>query len=78
MPTVERVWRQVNRLSDEVEQVRRQVWELIQAQRKPPTVPDDEDVDPDLRALVGIDPPLLLNEERKELRRILAKRRSAG
>lgn len=71
---VERLWREVNRLSEEVEQVRQQVWKVMKARRQPSTVPDDEEGDAELRALVGIDPPLSLSEERKELRRILVEK----
>ena len=45
-----------------------------------PTVEEqfkDEDVDPELRALVGIDAPLGLEEERKELRRAISQRFNA-
>ena len=45
-----------------------------------PTVEEqfkDEDVDPELRALVGIDAPLALEEERKELRRAISQRFNA-
>ena len=71
---VEKLWQEVNRLSEEVEQVKQQVWIVIQAHRQPVAVPDDEEIDTELRALVGIDPPLSLSEERKELRRILAEK----
>ncbi|MBI3952245.1 MAG: hypothetical protein HY314_17485 [Acidobacteria bacterium] len=73
---IEKLWQQVNRLSEEVEQVKREVWALVQARRAPLAAPKGE-VDDDLRALVGIDPPLSLRQERKELKRIVARRHGA-
>jgi len=71
---VEKLWHEVNRLSEEVEQVKQRVWRVVRARRRPSPVPRDGGVDPELRALVGIDPPLSLREERTELRWILAEK----
>jgi hypothetical protein len=71
---VEKLWQQVNRLSEEVEDMKQQIWNVMRARRRPVVVPHDAEVDTELRALVGIDPPLSSSQERAELRRILARK----
>jgi division protein CdvB (Snf7/Vps24/ESCRT-III family) len=77
-PSVKRLWQQINRLSGDVERMKKQVEELMRGHPAPLTAPEDEDLDNELRSLVGTDPPLSLRKERKELRRIVVRRHGAG
>jgi len=76
--SVQRLFQQINRLSEDLDQLKQQAWRIAQAHRTKAIVPENEDVDAELRALVGIDPPMSLTEERRELKRILAKRYGSG
>lgn len=71
--------RRIDQLSAELEELRGLVAGMQRTEIAAVTSPEaGEAADAELRALVGIDPPLSRSRERKEMRRILARRHAVS